>query len=123
MSMDSEIKFKYTIKHNVTGLIQNVVFEYFEVFNGLAKSMFETGPYRDYTILKKGQYIFKKDKHGEDIFVGDTIEWDYEYDSDYDGDMPIVKRSAGRHTIKDIFDRTDVEIAARESKGCWIVKL
>lgn len=62
-----------------------------------------------------------KDRDGEEIYVGDIIEWDYEYDSDYDGDMPIVKTSKGTHAIKDIFDDSEIKLAARESKGVKVI--
>lgn len=67
------------------------------------------------------QYIWLKDKDDVEIYVGDVYEWDYEYDSDYDGDMPIVKRSTGVDYVRDIFDRTRINMAASEGSKVKVI--
>lgn len=67
------------------------------------------------------QFTGRKDKNDVDIYEGDIIAWDYEYDADYDGDMPIVKRSTGKAPIKDIFDLYMIRRAAEEGKGCEVI--
>jgi len=70
---------------------------------------------------KRDQYTGYKDRDNIEIYERDVIQYDYEYDSDYDGDMPIVRRSSGKSTIKDINDTYLIRKAAEESKGCWVV--
>lgn len=67
------------------------------------------------------QYLERKDVIGVEIYEGDIIEWDYEYDSDYDGDMPIVKRSNGREVIKSIYDRTRINMASDEGSPVKVI--
>ncbi len=77
------------------------------------------------TAAKEGivlmQFLGLKDRYDVEIYEGDIIEWDYEYDSDYDGDMPIVKRTTGKKEIKDIFDREKIFTAKSEGKGVEVV--
>lgn len=67
------------------------------------------------------QFTGRTDRDGTEIYVGDIYSWDYEYDSDYDGDMPIVKRSTGVREVKDIFDTMEIYTAAREGKGVKLI--
>ncbi len=67
------------------------------------------------------QYLGHRDKNDKEIYVGDIIQWDYEYDSDYDGDMPIVKRSTGKRVIKHINDTSEIITARQEGKGCEVI--
>jgi uncharacterized phage protein (TIGR01671 family) len=72
----------------------------------------------DFAIM---QLLAEKDRDGGEIYEQDIIEWDYEYDSDYDGDMPIVKRSTGREVVKSIFDTWRIIEARNEGKGVKVI--
>lgn len=60
------------------------------------------------------------DSNGTEVFTGDIVEWDYEYDSDYDGDMPIVRRSSGRTLIESEKDAWRVREAKSEGGKVFV---
>lgn len=68
-----------------------------------------------------GQLLREKAKADQDIYERDIIQWSFEYDSDYDGDIPIVRTSAGRHLVKDIYDTYYIRRAKEEGDGCWVI--
>jgi len=78
-------------------------------------------PFNDNRRYQRDQFIGLIDCAKTDIYERDIISWDYEYDSDYDGDMPIVKRTTGRAEIKDIFDRSRIFTAAQEGGGVLVI--
>lgn len=68
-----------------------------------------------------GQFLNRKDCKGVDIYEGDIYEWEYHYDADYDGDMPIVKVSKGKDYVRDIYDNAEIRIAASEGPGVTVI--
>lgn len=61
------------------------------------------------------------DSNGVELYEGDIYEYSYKYDSDYDGDMPIVKSTSGRVIINTANDLQNLIMAKSEGgKGVCI---
>jgi hypothetical protein len=67
------------------------------------------------------QFIGLMDRKRKEIYEDDVIAWDYEYDADYDGDMPIVKRSTGRAAVKDMCGHYAIRRAKEEGDGVEVI--
>lgn len=71
-----DIKFRYVLQHDETGMITSVVFELGELENGLYnKMMSKGGLYERYGLVSVNEFSGHRDKKEKDIFENDIIKF------------------------------------------------
>lgn len=94
--MTREIKFSYILQHEETGRFVNKIYDYVDIWNGVAKK--EILDLDRYVLVCKRQFTGLCDKNGKEIYEGDILNWDSTGSGDEDV-ADVVKFEDGMFTF------------------------